>query len=315
MLALTSSTGKLGSAVLRSLLEHKLVDPQNLILLTSSSIDAPSLAPYKSAGTQARSINYESPTPETFAGATSILVVSTPRISMDFNNAPLGSGREKHHIAVINAAVAGGVKHIFYTSLAFGPHSEAGVMRAHLRTEAYLSSLREKGKVRVTVLREGLYNESWPLYLGYYDLKKDRERGEIVLGGDGKICWTSIPDLGLATALVISDDKAGEKYDGKTMYLSSSPDGAKTLQEIAELVGKERGAELTVKVVSREEHVRYYVEQKGMEEPSVEWWSSTYPALEKGECIIHDTTLTDLLSTKGVKPQKVEETVKEMLAA
>jgi hypothetical protein len=63
----------------------------------------------------------------------------------------------------IDAARRAGVKHIYYTSLAFGSPSKAGVMRAHLRTEAYLATLSD---LKVTVIREGLYNESWPLYLG-----------------------------------------------------------------------------------------------------------------------------------------------------
>ena len=89
-----------------------------------------------------------------------------PQISLDFDNAPSGQGREKHHMAAVNAAKEAGVKQIIYTSLAFGGNSGAGVMRAHLRTEAYLKGLEEKGVVKVTVIREGLYNSSWPLYLG-----------------------------------------------------------------------------------------------------------------------------------------------------
>jgi uncharacterized protein YbjT (DUF2867 family) len=60
---------------------------------------------------------------------------------MDFNNAAHGYGREKHHFAAVDAALKAGVGHIYYTSLAFGSESEAGVMQAHLRTEAYLKGL------------------------------------------------------------------------------------------------------------------------------------------------------------------------------
>lgn len=76
---------------------------------------------------------------------------------MDFNNASRENGQGKHHFAAIHAAVTAGVGHIYYTSLAFGNRSQAGVMQAHLRTEAYLKSL--KG-VKYTVIREELYNES-----------------------------------------------------------------------------------------------------------------------------------------------------------
>jgi len=225
---------------------------------------------------------------------------------MDFNDAAEG-GREKHHIAAIKTAQKGGVKHIYYTSLAFGSNSHAGVMRAHLRTEEFLNGLEKEG-MRVTVIREGLYNESWPLYLGYYDLKAD-EREEVVVAGDGKINWTAIKDLGLGTALVLAD--LLDKYVGKTFYLASAKN-PKTLKQIAGIVSSVKGKEVAVNVVSREEYVRHYV-QKGRDEAAVEWWSSTYGALEKGECLIQDPTLDDLLAGRGVKAKPIEETVKEML--
>ena len=50
------------------------------------------------------------------------------------------------------AAQKAGVEHIYYTSLAFGPESNAGVMRAHLRTEAFLKGL---GDIKFTIIREG----------------------------------------------------------------------------------------------------------------------------------------------------------------
>lgn len=206
------------------------------------------------------------------------------------------------------------MKHVFYTSLAFGSPSKAGVMRAHLRTEEFLSSVRGEGKVDITVIREGLYNESWPLYLGYFtpgNGKEADERDEVVLAGDGKVCWTSIADLGLGNALILTSHS--EEFKGRTVYLSSGPDGAKSLKEIAKLVGKARGRELGVKIVGREEYVRYYVEERGRERASVEWWSSTYEALEEGECLVDDVTLRDLLKGRGVEVKRVEETVDEMM--
>lgn len=225
---------------------------------------------------------------------------------MDYNNAPLGSGREKHHIAAVKTAQKAGVKHVYYTSLAFGPKSEAGVMRAHLRTESYLKKVEG---MNWTVIREGLYNESWPLYLGYYNPKSD-DRNEILIAGDGKISWTSIADLGLGTALVLTDSDEG-KWEGKTFYLSRT-EGARTLEEIATVVGQVRGKELKTKIVGAEEYVNAYV-GRGKERASVEWWSSSYAALEKGECMIDDETLDDLLKKRGVKAKPVEETIERML--
>ena len=60
-------------------------------------------------------------------------------------------------------------------------------MRAHIRTEAYLHDLAQQGKTEYTIIREGLYNESWPLYFGHYWGFKSDERQEIVVAGDGPV--------------------------------------------------------------------------------------------------------------------------------
>ncbi|KAF1963086.1 NAD(P)-binding protein [Byssothecium circinans] len=227
---------------------------------------------------------------------------------MDYNDAPLWKGREAHHRAAIDAAVKVGVKHIYYTSLAFGNPSKASVMRAHIRTEKYLNELAEQGKVYSTIIREGLYNESWLLYFGYYDLKEGRR--EVVVAGDGPVSWTAIADMAFATAKVLSD--SSEKWRGKTVYLSQSKTW--TIEDIARLVSRDKHEDVILKVVSRQEYEDYYVNEKKMNRPAVEWWSSTYDALKDGECHIKDTTLETILQEAGRKPKTLEETIKEMLA-
>jgi uncharacterized protein YbjT (DUF2867 family) len=227
---------------------------------------------------------------------------------MDYNDAPLWSGREKHHRAAIDAAVKVGVKHIYYTSLAFANPSKASVMRAHMRTEEYLKGLEGQG-VRVTIIREGLYNESWPLYFGYYFGLKGEERKEVVVAGDGEVSWTSIPDMGFATAKILSEESG--KWAGKTFYLSQGKTW--TLRDIAGIVSRVRGEEVGLKVVSRKEFEEFYVGEMGMEKASVEWWSSSYDALKDGECAIKDDTLESILKDAGRQPKPLEETIEEML--
>jgi uncharacterized protein YbjT (DUF2867 family) len=228
---------------------------------------------------------------------------------MDYNNAPLWHGREAHHRAAIDAALSVGVQHIYYTSLGFANPSKASVMRAHERTERYLADLARDGRVRVTVIREGLYNESWPLYFGYYFGLREESRREVLVAGDGRISWTAIPDMGYATAKVLSEP--GEKWAGKTFYLSQKRTWS--LRDVAGIVSKVRGEEVGLKVVSRSEYEEYYVGEKGMERASVEWWSSTYDALEDGECAIEDGTLEAILKEAGREPVPLEKTIEEML--
>ncbi|KAF4634819.1 hypothetical protein G7Y89_g3286 [Cudoniella acicularis] len=307
MLALTSPTGKLGDAVLNAILSHNLASPNELVLLTSSPTDLPRFEPFKQKGIQVRPFNYDHPTPESFKGCEKLFLISSTHIQRDFNNAPDGQGRDRHHIDAIDAAVKAGVKHIYYTSLAFHSSSKAGVMRAHLRTEKYLQDLEKQGKVAYTIIREGLYNESWGLYLGYYDIKGDAERDEIIVAGDGKVSWTSIPDLGVGNAVILT--APSEDYAGQTLYLSTGKESAKTLKEVAEVVGSARGRKLGVKVVGEREHVEYYV-GRGIDRSAVEWWVGTYESLKKGETLIEDGTLERLLESQGVKPKRADETIR-----
>ena len=79
--------------------------------------------------------------------------------------------RVRNHINAIDAAKRVGITHIYYTSLAFASDSVAAVMQAHLDTEKYL---KESG-VTYTIIREGIYSESWPLYLGFFDSSEGKE--------------------------------------------------------------------------------------------------------------------------------------------
>lgn len=309
MLAFTGTTGKLGGATLNAILSQNLIPPSQLVICTSSPLTSPKLHTYKAQGIQIRSFDFNSPDPSAFEGCDKLFLVSTPAIQLDFNDAALGQGREKHHFAAIDAAKSAGVRHVVYTSLAFGSDSGAGVMRAHLRTEEYLKLLEGEG-MKVTVIREGLYNSSWPLYLGYFDVKDGEQRDEIVVAGDGKVSWTSIRDLGVGTAVVLADESG--RWVGKTIYLASRRN-ERSLEEIAGIVGGVRGRKLRVRKVGREEYVEYYV-GRGRDQPAVEWWSSTYAALEKGECLIEDPTLDDLLDSRGIQAKPVEETIKEQLS-
>ncbi|KAK7949088.1 uncharacterized protein PG986_009974 [Apiospora aurea] len=315
-IAIIGATGKLGGATLSALLSQKLAAPASIVALTSSAPGSDKWQQLESKGVQVRHATFDDAASleKALQGVERFFLVSTPRIELDYNDAPPGSGREAHHKTAIDAAVAAGVGHIYYSSLGFGNPSKSGVMRAHIRTEAYLESLRKEDKVKTTALREGLYNESWPLYLGYFFDMKNDARGTVKLGGDGKICWTAIADLGVANALVLT--QPGEEWAGKTCYLSTAPAGARDLKEIAAMVSAARPAKekVEVEIVGRKEHERHYVEDRGMDRPAVEWWSATYDALEDGECLIDDPTLETLLDLVGRKAVPIEETVKAMVS-
>ncbi|KAF2829830.1 NAD(P)-binding protein [Ophiobolus disseminans] len=311
MIALTGATGKLGSAVLNAILDNKLVDPKDLVVCTASDPTTPKLQYLRDQSITLRHADFASHSTlaTAYTGCTKLFLVSSPRADMDYNDAPLWHGREAHHRAAIDAALSVGVSHIYYTSLAFANPSKAGVMRAHVRTVKYLKDLESAEKVKVTILGEGLYNESWPLYLGYYFGLKAETRSEVVVAGDGRINWTSIPDMGFATAKIVA--APSEEWAGKTVYLCQKR--SLSLQEVARIVSKIKGEEVRLKITGRKQYEDYYVEEKGMERPNVEWWSTTYDALKDGECEVDDPTLESILKEAGRTPKALEETIEEML--
>ncbi|KAI1139566.1 NAD(P)-binding protein [Hypoxylon sp. FL0543] len=329
-IAITGASGKLGNATLTALLAQNQVPPNNIVALTSSQPDSATWARLRAQNPdiQIRHATFEdaSSFEAALRGVDRFFLVSTPHVDLDFEDErdgrekPDGQGREMHHRVAIDAALRAGVSHVYYSSLAFawdaaarrpGDESKAGVMRAHLRTEAYLARLRREGRVDVTVVREGLYSESWPLYLGYFDPSGDDDRDAVRLAGDGKVCWTAIRDLGVANALVLAAPR--EAWAGKTFYLSTPPAAARSLREVAELVGRARGREVRVEVVGRAEHERHYVQDRARDRRAVRWWASTYEALERGECLVDDPTLEELLRGVGVAPTSVEETISQMV--
>lgn len=157
MIVLTGATGGLGSQVLKHLLS--LLPASEIIVSYSTASHPPThLA---STGVQLRHGDFAHPETLTaaFAGADALLLVSYPGIAH--------AQRVAMHTNAIDAAKRAGVRRVYYTSLAFASDSGAAVMQAHLETEAYL---KQSGLV-YTIMREGIYSESFPLYLGLSGLK------------------------------------------------------------------------------------------------------------------------------------------------
>lgn len=143
----------------------------------------------KSSGVEVRKGDYAKP--ETlvaaFAGGDKLLIVSYPSIAYEV--------RVNSHKAAIDAAKRVGIKHVYYTSLMFGDDSQAAVMQAHLATEKYL---KESG-LTYTIIREGIYSESYPLYFGYW--RPGKPGSEVkVPHTEGGIAWVCRDDLGEGTA-------------------------------------------------------------------------------------------------------------------
>jgi len=284
MIALTGTSGRIGSSVLKHILT--LVPASNLIV---SLHNTTAIEDIKKKGVHVRLGDYQKPETleEAFKGAEKLLIVSYPSIEVET--------RVQAHKNAIDAAKKVGVKHVYYTSLAFADDSVATVMQAHLQTEAYLKA---SGLV-YTIIREGLYTESYHLYAGYFDAKETKE---VVVPGDGGVTFVTIDELGEATAKIVA---AGEGYENKKLLLS----GAKphTIKDLAALLSTILGREIPVKYVSEEEYVKTFEPKVG---EVAKKWATTYRALERGETAVVDSSLPTILGRPLIS---VEQKLREIL--
>ena len=262
------------------------------------------------SGVEVRQGDFTHPTTldSAFAGGDKLLIVSYPSIAHEI--------RVTSHISAIDAAKRVGIKHIYYTSLMFADNSQAAVMQAHLDTEKYL---KESG-LTYTIVREGIYSESYPLYFGYWDPSRGSEVK--VPYGDGGIAWVCREDLGEGTARamvvvrpflrntlrhVFCDlTNRQDTYANQTVKFTGSK--VWTLSELAGLITAMLKLDplLKLKIVSLEE----YRSINSGGDDLLSKWATTYPALKRGELAVVDPLLKEILG-RELKP--FEDTLKDML--
>ncbi|KAI8581416.1 hypothetical protein K450DRAFT_232967 [Umbelopsis ramanniana AG] len=278
---LTGTTGKLGSVVFKHLLQ--LIPASDIIVSVHNPDGHEEL---KDKGVEVRSGDFNDPESLvlTFKGGDALLLMSLPSRDDEY--------RIQGHTQVIDVARKAGVKHIYYTSLAFGDESDAKVMKAHYATEEYL----KHDDIACTIIREGPYMTSYPLYLGFYETSSDT----VAVPGDGKVAFAAREDLGEATAKII----ASGDYNGKTVTLTGSK--AYSLQEVTQLLSQELKKDIAFQKVSDEEFLKRNEDKRDV----AEWWLSTYATLEKGGLATVDPTLEQLL---GKKPRQLEEVLRDSL--
>ena len=307
---LTGATGGLGSRVLHHLLHTLSVPPSSLVI--SSQNPSPSSS---ASGIETRHGDFLNPStlPSAFAGAATLLLVSYPSIAHAL--------RVTAHKNAIDAAVRAGVTHIVYTSLAFADDSQAAVMQAHLETEEYLKrTCAGREGMHYTIVREGIYCESWALYLGFFDPGKavgDGERRVVRVpeGADQGVAWVGRDELGEGTAKILVRK---EEFADQTVLLSGG--AAVSLRGVAELISGVMGWQgeeaVQVEEMGGERWVDAMVEMKTGKKEDAETrefmkkWYTTYPAIEKGELDVVDPLLEKLL---GRKLESMEQSLRQQL--
>ncbi len=195
MIAITGASGHLGRLVIASLLKRV---PANQIV---AAVRTPSKAADLAAlGVQVREADYNKPATlnEAFAGATSLLLISSPNVDTD--------ERFGEHKAVIDAAKAVGVQLIAYTSVLRADTSTLLIAPGHLATERYLAA----STIPWVFLRHPSYLEN---YTG--SLAAVLEQGGIAgSAGDSRNSAVTRADLADAAAIVLATPgHAGKIYE------------------------------------------------------------------------------------------------------
>lgn len=210
-IGVTGATGQLGQLVIEKL--KSAIPAENIVALVRNPEKAVAL------GVETRPFDYtkkESLSDE-LKGIDKLLLISGNEIGQ----------RLPQHLAVIEAAVKAGVKHLFYTSLLHADKSPLSLATEHFATEEAI----KKSGLTYTFLRNGWYTEN------YSGSAKGAVNAGAFIGcaGEGRISSAARKDYAEAATVVLT----GEGYENKTLELAG--DGAYSLSELASEISLQTG--------------------------------------------------------------------------
>lgn len=220
MIAITGATGKLGHHVLKELI--KKVPAQQITALVRNPQKAQDI---QALGVQLRQADYDQPATltEALKGVDKLLLISSSEVGK----------REAQHKAILAAAVANKIKHIFYTSILKADSSKMGLAKEHLATE---NAIKASG-IPYTFLRNGWYLENHT-----ENMASALETG-VILGaaGDGLFSSASRLDYALAAVKTLTT----EGHENKIYELAGST--SFTLTDYAQALSKKANKTISYK--------------------------------------------------------------------
>ncbi|RKK65688.1 hypothetical protein BFJ69_g16061 [Fusarium oxysporum] len=300
------ASGGIGGGTVKHMLTR--LPPTDLILI---SRHPENLASVKAQGAEIRQADYDddSALQHAFHGIDTLFLISYASVEHEY--------RSQRHKAAIDAAIRSGVKYIFYGSLGFAgtpdsKESVAHVMQAHLDTEKYLETcLQNNAGFAYTIVREGLYSESYPLYTAFFDPARPRREVKIPHDGSGPgISWVKREELGEGTAELISryvTEKEKFQWQNKTILLSGEK--TLTLAETVAILGEVAEVPLQIKQVSVDEFatqpdvsLNFTYHGADLSKP----WATAFEAFRQGEASWVSPILKELL---GREPEDFKTTI------
>lgn len=219
----TGASGQLGGLIVKHLLEDG-VSPSNII---AGSRDTEKLAALAAKGIETRKIDFndEAGLEKAFAGADSVLIVSTDALDAE-------GTRLKQHRAAVKAAVAAGAKRLAYTSLPAADVSKVTFAPDHLGTEQ---------AIQATGLPYQIFRNSWYQENLFLSLPNAFKSGQwYTSAGEGRTAHIARDDVAAAIAAAVAKPAAAS-----AIYTLTGAE-ALTNDEIAKLASDATGKPLQV---------------------------------------------------------------------
>ncbi|KAK1691271.1 NmrA family protein [Colletotrichum godetiae] len=300
------ASGGIGGGTVKHILQR--LSPTNLVLIARNPKN---LSDAQALGADVRQADYDDDASirKSFHGIKTLFLISYASVEHEH--------RSRRHKFAIDTAIASGVKHIFYGSLGFAGSAKsrksvAHVMKAHLDTERYLRDCRkEHPGFDYTIVREGLYTESYPLYTSFFDPARPVNEIKIPHDGGGPgIAWVKREELGEATAELISRyvaDPDGFPYCHETILFS----GIKTLtlSETVGILSEIAKVPVAIKQVSDDQFASQAQVIPNFTYHGIDYskpWASSFEAFRRSEAAAASPLLSELL---GREPEDFKTTV------
>lgn len=187
-------------------------------------------------------------------------------------------------------------------------------MRPHLDTEKYLDEcVRKHQGFAYTVIREGLYAESFPVYTAQFDPKHPVDEIRIPHDGSGPgIAWVKRDELGEGSAELIArfaKDPTGFRFRNQTVLLSGLR--TLTLRETVDILAKIARRPVRICQVSGDEFAAQPQVSQHFIHHGVNYskdWPTVFEGIRRGEAATVSPLLQELL---GREPEGFERIISE----
>lgn len=287
MILITGATGGFGTASIEFLL-NKGIPPKNIAALIRSENKASHL---RNRDIEIRKGNYDDykSLVKAFRGIEKLLFISGNEIDK----------RDKQHENIIMAASEASVKHIIYTSFERKNDnvdtSAAFITKTHIETEKKISS----AGIPFTFLRNALYAEGVPMFLGAEVL----EKGVFLPAGNGRVPFASRKDMAEAAANILS---GGNEHLNKSYRMVNIKNYS--FYDIAAMLSDLSGKRLAYVSSVPEEYTRNAL-QSGMPKEAVKKMLGWFQAISEG---YFESEYSDLEMLLGRKPADLKDVLVKM---